>query len=65
MYTQHCLLPAVRETHRLRRAGLDELILTVIAEEAIFLLGLNRDEGPNKVVEDGRDQNDQEEYLSL
>lgn len=62
MFIQLCFLS---DAHRLISAGLDELILTIIAEEAKFLLGLNRDEGPNEVVKDSNDQNEQEEYLSL
>lgn len=60
MYIQLCFLS---DAHRLISAG--KLILTIIAEEAKFLLGLNRDEGPNEIVKDSSDQNEQEEYLSL
>lgn len=38
---------------------------TVVAKVAIRLLGLEGDEGPNEVVDDGRDQHDQQEDLGL
>lgn len=62
MYIQLCFLS---DAQRLRNAGLDKLTLTIIAEEAKFLLGLDSDEGPNEVVKDSSYQNEQEEYLSL